>query len=124
MTTPPANEFQELMNLIRGFQPAKIIMVAADLEMFDHLEEFRTVGDIAALVKADLRATGILLNALAALGLVIKEGERFKNGEQTSRFLVRGKEEYRGAIVRHMHHTWWGWSELEETVKRGYADMG
>jgi 2-polyprenyl-3-methyl-5-hydroxy-6-metoxy-1,4-benzoquinol methylase len=36
---------------------------------------------------------------------------------------VRGKDDYRGAIVRHMHHTWWGWSELEETVKRGHADM-
>jgi 2-polyprenyl-3-methyl-5-hydroxy-6-metoxy-1,4-benzoquinol methylase len=123
MTKPPSADFQELMNLIRGFQPAKILMVATDLGMFDHLEEFRTVGEIAALVKADPRAAGIILNALAALELVVKEGERFKNGELTSRFLVRGKDEYRGAILRHLHHTWWGWSDLEETVQRGHADM-
>jgi 2-polyprenyl-3-methyl-5-hydroxy-6-metoxy-1,4-benzoquinol methylase len=123
MTNPPAADFQELMNLIRGFRPAKIIMVATDLGMFDHLEEFRTVDEIAAQSKADPRAAGIVLHALAALGLVVKEGERFKNGELTSRFLVRGKDEYRGAIVRHMHHTWWGWSDLEETVQRGHADM-
>jgi hypothetical protein len=123
MTKPPADDFVEIMNLIRGFQPAKILMVATDLGMFDYLEEFRTADEIAAQVKADPRAVGIILNGLAALELVAKEGERFKNGELTSRFLVRGKEAYRGAIVRHLHHTWWGWADLEETVQRGHADM-
>ncbi len=123
MTKPSGGDFQELMNLVRGFRPAKIIMAATDLEMFNHLEEWRSAEEIAARVEAHPRATGIILNALAALEVVKKEGERFRNGELSSRYLVRGKEDYRGAIVRHMHHTWWGWSELEETVKRGYADM-
>ena len=123
MTKPAAEDFQKLMTFVRGFRDAKIVMVANDLEMFDHLEEFRTAVEIAGLVKADPRAVGILLNALAALGLVIKDGERFRNGELTSRYLVGGKDEYRGAIVHHMHHTWWGWSDLEGTVLRGHADM-
>jgi len=123
MTKPSSADFQELMNFVRGFRPAKIVMVATDLEIFNHLEEFRTTAEIAGLVQADPRAVGILLNALAALGLVTKEGERFGNGELTSRYLVRDKDDYRGAIVHHMHHTWWGWSELEGTVKQGHADM-
>jgi hypothetical protein len=123
MTKPPADDFIEIMKTIWGFRPAKILMVATDLGMFDHLEEFRTADEIAAQVKADPRAVGIILNGLAALELVAKEGERFKNGELTSRYLVRGKDEYRGAIVRHVHHTWWGWVDLEETVQRGHADM-
>jgi len=124
MTKPSGGDFQELMNLVRGFRPAKIIMVATDLEMFNHLEEWHTAEEIAARVEAHPRAAGIILNALAALEVVKKDGDRFRNGELSSRYLVRGKEDYRGAIVRHMYHTWWGWSELEETVKRGYADMG
>jgi hypothetical protein len=123
MTTPPGSDFQELMNVVRGFRPAKILMVAADLKIFNLLEEPASAADLAAQVKADPRSLEILLNALAGLGVVVKQGERFKNADLTSRYLVRGKEEYRGAIVRHMHHTWWGWSELEETVKRGHADM-
>jgi cyclopropane fatty-acyl-phospholipid synthase-like methyltransferase len=111
------------MHLVRGFRPAKIIMVAKDMEMFNHLEEWRTADEIAARVEAHPRAVGILLNALAALEVLDKEGERFRNRDLVSRYLVRSKDEYRGAIVRHMHHTWWGWSELEETVKRGHADM-
>jgi hypothetical protein len=123
MTTPPNNDFLELMSFVRGFRPAKMLMVAADLKLFNLLEEPASAADIAVQVQADPRALEILLNGLAALGLVVKDGERFKNGELTSRFLVRGKDDYRGAIVRHMHHTWWGWSELEETVKRGHADL-
>jgi|UniRef100_A0A7V6A1L7 2-polyprenyl-3-methyl-5-hydroxy-6-metoxy-1,4-benzoquinol methylase/predicted transcriptional regulator len=123
MTNPPADDFREIMGLIQSFRPAKILMVATDLLMFDHLEEFRTADEIAAEVKADSRAVGIILNGLAALQLVDKEGERFRNGRLVSRYLVRGKDEYRGAIVRHMHHTWWGWADLEETVRRGHADM-
>ena len=72
MTKPPADKFLEIMNLIRGFQHAKILMVATDLQMFDHLEEFRTADEIAARVQADPRATGIILNGLAALELVVK----------------------------------------------------
>jgi len=124
MEKKPGRDFQELMNRARGFQSAKILMVATDLEMFNHLEEWHTAEEIAAHVDAHPRAAGIILNALAALELVKKEGDRFRNGELTSRYLVRGKDDYRGAIIRHMHHTWWGWSELEETVKQGHADMG
>jgi len=123
MTKPPGENFLEIMEIIRGFRPAKILMVATDLEIFDNLEEPCPAADIAARVEADPRAVGIILNGLAALGLVVKEGDRFQNGELTSRYLVRGKDDYRGAIVRHMHHTWWGWSELEDTVKRGHAEM-
>jgi len=123
VTKPAAEDFQKLMTFVRGFRDAKIVMVANDLEMFNHLEELRTAAEIAGLVKADPRAVGILLNALAALGLVGKEGERFKNGDLASRYLVGGKDDYRGAILHHMHHTWWGWTDLEGTVLRGHADM-
>lgn len=122
MNKPPVADFQELMNVVRGFRPAKILMVATDLEMFNHLEEPRTAAAIAELVQANPRAVGILLDALAALGLVIKNGDRFQNGELTSRYLVQGKEDYRGAIVHHMQHAWWSWSELEGTVRLGHPD--
>ena len=121
MTSQREPAFMELMNIARGFQSAKILMVATDLGLFAHLEEPRTAADAAAPVKADPRAVGILLNGLAAMGLVTKEGERFQNRELASRYLVHGKDDYRGAIIRHMKHTWLGWSELGQTVVTGKA---
>lgn len=113
--------FMELMTIARGFQSAKVLMVATDLGVFDYLEDPRTSAHVAARVKADARALGILLNALAAMGLIIKEGDSFKNGELVSRYLVQGKDDYRGAIIRHMQHTWTGWTELGRTVVTGKA---
>jgi O-methyltransferase domain/Dimerisation domain len=121
MTAPREPAFMELMSIARGFQSAKMLMVATDLGLFGHLEEPRTAAEAAAAVKADPRAVGILLNGLAAMGLVTKDGERFQNGELASRYLVQGKSDYRGAIIRHMKHTWLGWSELGQTVVTGKA---
>ncbi|MDI6852472.1 MAG: methyltransferase [Deltaproteobacteria bacterium] len=121
MTSPPEPAFMELLNLARSFRPAKILMVATDLGVFDHLEEPRHAPEVAAKVEANARAVGILLNGLAAIGVVEKQGERFKNGPAASRYLVHAKEDYRGAIIRHMHHTWLGWTELGRTVATGKA---
>jgi hypothetical protein len=77
--------------------------------------------ETAAWLKANSRATGIFLNGLAALGLVDKGVDFFKNSELASRYLVRGSENYRGAIVKHIEHTWdRGWNDLKETVLVGH----
>ena len=119
MILDPNAGFPDLMKLAAGFRPAKILMVATELGVFDHLETPQSPEEVAAKIKAAPRATGILLNALAALGLVHKEGERFHNSEAASLFLVPGKDDYRGAILRHLDHTWGGWSDLQETVVKG-----
>ncbi len=121
MASPSEPSFLELMDIARSFRPAKILMVATDLGVFDHLEEPKSAAEAAAKVKANPRAMGILLHGLTAIGVLVKEGERFRNGPAASRFLVHGKEDYRGAIIRHMHHTWWGWTELGHTVVSGKA---
>jgi hypothetical protein len=96
-------------------------MVAVDLAVFDFLVEPRSAVETAAWLKANPRATGIFLNGLAALGLVEKGLDYFKNGELASRYLVRGSENYRGAIVKHIEHTWdRGWNDLKETVLVGH----
>jgi ribosomal protein L11 methylase PrmA len=121
MALDPKGGFDQLMSMARGFQASKMLMVAVDLGLFDFLEESRSAGEAAAWLKADGRATSIFLNGLAALDLLIKEGDHFKNGELASRFLVQGRENYRGAIIKHMEHTWGrGWDDLKETVLVGH----
>jgi len=117
----PGGDFGELMAMARGFQAAKMLMVAVDLAVFDFLEEPRSAVEAAAWLKADDRAVGIFLNGLAALGLVQKEVDYFRNSERASRLLVRGKDDYRGEIIKHMEHTWErGWNDLQHTVLGGH----
>ncbi len=113
-------DFQELLAMARGFQPAKMLMTAVNLAVFDFLEEPRSAVEAASWLKANDRATGIFLNGLAALGLLVKEVDYFRNSAIASRYLVRGKDEYRGAIIKHMEHTWdRGWNDLQNTVLLG-----
>jgi hypothetical protein len=120
MPLNPEGGFDELLAMGRGFQAAKMLSVAVDLAVFDFLEEPRSAVEAAAWLKADDRATGIFLNGLAALGLLVKGVDYFHNSKIASRFLVRGKEDYRGAILTHMQHTWdRGWNELKNTVLSG-----
>jgi len=120
MPVSPGGDFQELLAMARSFQAAKMLMVAVDLAVFDFLEEPRSAVEAASWLKANDRAAGIFLNGLAALGLLVKEVDYFRNSEIASRYLVQGKDDYRGAIIKHMEHTWdRGWNDLQNTVLVG-----
>jgi SAM-dependent methyltransferase len=121
MALDPQGGFDQVMSMARGFQASKMLMVAVDLGLFNFLEEPRSAVETAAWLQADARATGIFLNGLAALGLLIKGVDYFKNGDLASRYLVQGRETYRGAIIKHMEHTWGrGWDDLQKTVLVGH----
>jgi hypothetical protein len=120
MALDPKGGFDQIMSMARGFQASKMLMVAVDLGLFDFLKEPRSAVEIAAWLQADNRATGIFLNGLTALGLLEKGVDYFKNSEPAARFLVQGGENYRGAIIKHMEHTWGrGWDDLKETILAG-----
>jgi SAM-dependent methyltransferase len=121
MAQDPKGGFEQIMSMARGFQVAKMLMVAVDLGLFDFLVEPKSAVETAALLHASPRATGIFMNGLAALGLVDKGVDNFRNSELASRYLVRGSENYRGAIVKHMEATWKrGWEDLQQTVLVGH----
>jgi ribosomal protein L11 methylase PrmA len=121
MALDPKGGFEQIMSMARGFQIAKMLMVAVDLGLFDFLAEAKNAQETAAWLKAEPRAIGIFLNGLAALGILNKKGDSFRNGDLASRFLVQGSENYRGAIIRHMEHTWKrGWEDLQETIRVGH----
>jgi len=112
--------FGQIMDMARGFQVARMLMAAVDLNLFDFLSEPQSAVETAAWLKADARATGIFLSGLAGQGLLVKEGELFRNSRVADRYLVRSHDDYRGAIVKHIEHTWKrGWDDLKETVLAG-----
>lgn len=112
--------FERLRQLSWGFQPAKALLTAVELDLFDHLERPRTAAEVARLAKVNERAAGILLDALSALGLTRKEDGRYRNGADVSAYLVSTKPGYRGAIFKHIAHCWDGWTHLTGTVKSGH----
>jgi ubiquinone/menaquinone biosynthesis C-methylase UbiE len=113
------DSFRDLLRLAHGFELAKVFFTANDLDFFSRLGEGREPFDLAFELGVDGRALGLLLNALTAMGLLEKVGDRFRNAPVANEFLVRNQN-YRGSIFRHIHHCWEAWTELPQVLRSGH----
>ncbi len=80
-----------------------------------------TAADIAAKLAVDEKALGLLLNALSALGLLIKEKDLFANTPFAKKHLVKDAPDYLGYIIMHHHFLVDGWQQLHDAVANGTA---
>jgi len=68
---------KDILEMVRGFQPACVVIAGAELDVFTLLDARpMSAARLAARLKGDVRATTILLDALAALGLLAKQPGR------------------------------------------------
>ncbi|MGC2061886.1 MAG: methyltransferase [Thermodesulfovibrionales bacterium] len=109
-----------LRKLYSGFMASRVVLTANNLGVFDCLKKAVTASAVAKKLKTDERATGILLDALAGLGLVAKSKEgKYLNAAVSSRYLVKGSPLYQGDIVRHASSMWERFATLDNVVKTG-----
>jgi len=102
-----------------GFWSSRIIISANNLGIFDQLTEPRDASAVALAIKADPRATEVLLDALTALRLVKKQHGRYSNTPLSAKFLVSGTPHYQGDILRHADNLWQSWSQLDSVIQTG-----
>jgi SAM-dependent methyltransferase len=114
-----SEEVKELRKLWGGFWSARVILTANNLRVFDHLETPKSSSDLSASLKTNARATEILLDSLAGLGLLKKTKNTYRNSPMANRLLVSGTPFYQGDILRHADNLWTNWSNLDEIVKTG-----
>jgi len=115
-------DFPSLASLASGHVEARIVQVAVSLGVFDALEQ---KGQNALLLSSSLgtvlRATEMLLNALASLGLLNKEANQFSLNEISSTYLVRGSPKYLGDMILFDSSLWGCWGDLEKAIRSGKA---
>ena len=70
---------QDLTERIRAFQQSRVLLTAIELDVFGAIGNGATVVEVTRRVGADPRATEMLLNALAALGVIEKSKGVFRN---------------------------------------------
>ncbi|MDA8326646.1 MAG: methyltransferase [Nitrospiraceae bacterium] len=109
----------ELGRIWRAFWTARPLITANNLGVFEHLKTPATARQVASRIKTDARATAVLLDAVAALGLLGKKGCRYVNNETARTFLVRSSPYYQGDIIRHADSLWKSWSLLDDVVRTG-----
>jgi len=113
-------DFSDLTRLASGHVEARIVQVAHGLGIFEALKDgSREASQIASTTGCDARAAELLLNALAALGLLNKTGRLFSLPPVWSDYLVRGSPKYLGGMIEFESSLWQSWGDLERAVRLG-----
>lgn len=107
---------QELLALSRNFMECRILLTAAEIDIFDCLTDPATSGDLAARQGWQERPLTVLLDALAAMGLVVKENGRYRTRPDLLPFLRLDSPGTVLPMVRHAATIWNNWSNLTRIV--------
>jgi precorrin-6B methylase 2 len=103
--------------LSRAFQESRIFLTGAELGLFDLLaSQPLSADEVAARSGADLRGLTILLDALAAMGLLVKEGGKYHCEPSAAPFLTADGPASLLPALLHAADLWQRWSKLTEIV--------
>lgn len=113
---------QKVLEMMRGYQASCVIAAAVDLDVFEKLSVARTAPEVAAETACAERGITILLDALAALGLVEKDGNHYRLPEQLAPSLLGDSPESVIPMLRHQTSCLRRWARLPWTIKTGSPD--
>lgn len=118
--SPSPVEREALEALLRRFYTARIALSAVELDLFSPCHPGpATAAEVAAACGTDPRATGVMLEALAGMGLLERQGQGFAVAPVAARHLVAAAPEPMHGMAYHYLHQWERWSQLSEVVRSG-----
>jgi SAM-dependent methyltransferase len=111
---------QQILEMMRAFQPACVIGAAAELDIWGVLEEEPlSAEETAKSLTADLRATTMLLDAVVAIGLLAKEEGRYRVPAELRPLLTHGTPQTVLPMVLHSMNILRSWSQLAAVTMTG-----
>ncbi|UCD49704.1 MAG: methyltransferase domain-containing protein [Phycisphaerales bacterium] len=110
----------ELMEMTRAFQPACVVVAAAELDVFTALGDRPASAEaVAGRIDADVRAVTILLDALVALGLLGKRKGLYQVPPEVADLLSADSPASVLPAVRHQGNCLRRWAQLGQVVRSG-----
>ncbi|WP_243363413.1 acetylserotonin O-methyltransferase [Fundidesulfovibrio terrae] len=123
--TIDASSPAELLRISGSYWPTCALHAGAMLDVFTPLDGGpASAASLAPSLACDARALTMLLNALAAMGLVTKDGDAYALSDAARRFLVKTSPDYVGYIIRHHHRLMPSWAQLPDAVRSGKPVRG
>ena len=110
----------KVLEMATGYRKASVLAAAVDLELFDAIGRSRlTAAQAARKARGDLRAVTILLDALAALGLLEKKGGRYAVPGDVASVLTAGGSDSVLAMSQHHANCLRRWAQLARVARLG-----
>ncbi len=110
---------ERLNEMILGYWPTRCLLTALELDIFTAVGERASAAEVGKKLNASARGAGILLNALVALGLLTKSGDKYCNTAETARFFAADSKDNQRNGLLHMANIWHRWSTLTDAVRTG-----
>ncbi len=114
------SDLRRLQEVLRAAWTPRVVLSAVELDLFTPCTPGpASAAEVAALRSTDPRATEVLLDALAALGLLDKREGRYRATDLAARHLSPGSPEPLVGMVLHQSTLWGRWSHLTDVVRTG-----
>ena len=115
----PVRNVEDLMAAGHGYQRSMVLFAALKLGLFRGLAAGGSdASALARRIGADPGKLSILLDALAALGLVGKKGKMYRNAPVARERLLPGTRSMESLLLHHLDG-WGEWGRLSATVRAG-----
>jgi hypothetical protein len=115
------NPFQTLLQIAGGYCLPRCLHVVAELGVADVLEEApRTAAELGAVLGADPDALGRVLRLLAAHGVFVSQGDRFRHSPMSRLLRTDDPHSLRAFTRMFGLPSWWAiYGSLERAVRTG-----
>ena len=109
-----------LLETASGYWQPCALHAAVKVDLFSTIgDRWLPSGEIIRMLQADARGGEALLNALTAMGLLLKSEGLLANSEFARTYLCKDSPQYKGYIISHHHHLVDGWAQLDRAVCHG-----
>lgn len=99
------------------FMYSKVMLVSNKIGIFECIGKgSKTADEIAEELCIDKSHCEIIMNALAAIELVQKNGEQYSNATDVKEFLLKESINYFGHMLEFQENEWESWNNLYETL--------
>ncbi|HEY8983981.1 MAG TPA: methyltransferase [Streptomyces sp.] len=109
-----------IMNMVYGLWVSQTLVTAHERDLFTRFAEQPglTPARLAARLGLEERPVEQLVTACAALGLLQRDGDGYRNTPMTTRYLLRDSDDYAGGWVEIVsRHDYPGWLRLDEALR-------
>ncbi|HQP25439.1 MAG TPA: methyltransferase, partial [Smithellaceae bacterium] len=114
---------EQLLEMMRAYQIPCMLAAAAELDLFEKMVPgSKTAEEVASAAGCDERGVTILLDALAAVKVIVKQGIHYSLLPELAPFLCKASPQSVTAMLLHQANCLRRWSRLPWTIKTGKPD--
>ena len=113
-----------LMQVALAHRSSAVLFAASELDVFSKLSVGpMTAADVAKACHAKPDPTRFVLDACVTIGMIERDGDKYKNSPTAEFFLVRGKGPYIGDGLKYAEDLYPAWGRVAELMRTGKPVM-